>query len=65
MKKIVSDILKKYNEKFHKDNEVQLVVTKATMRQYLYFKGIMVCIMALLSSCNHCVPGEGRYCCTG
>lgn len=47
MKKIVSDILKKYNEKFHKDNEVQLVVTKATMRQYLYFKGIMVCIMAL------------------
>lgn len=47
MKKIVSDILKKHNEKFHKDNEVQLVVTKATMRQYLYFKGIMVCIMAL------------------
>ena len=47
MKKIVRDILKKHNEKFHKDNEVQLVVTKATMRQYLYFKGIMVCIMAL------------------
>ena len=46
MKKIVSDILKKHNEKFHKDNEVQLVVTKATMRQYLYFKGIMICIMA-------------------
>lgn len=47
MKKLVRDILKKHNEKFHKDNEVQLVVTKATMRQYLYFKGIMVCIMAL------------------
>lgn len=46
MKKIVSNILKKHNQKFYKDNEVQLVVTKATMRQYLYFKGIMVCIMA-------------------
>ena len=47
MRKVMNNILKKYNEKFYKDNEVQLVVTKATMRQYLYFKGIMVCIMAL------------------